>query len=538
MLYVLLPIMVVLFGNYIIMNLFISILLQSFAEEAAEEDLEDEDEAELWSPVGDRRQTKPKTNAEKTLAAFARLLGQEKAKVIPESDTGDSSARPRLFEQQDSLELDRIKEEELQARIEEKGMEEAPAVEAVVCGRRVHVHMPQHNALGLLGPQSPIRLSLAFLVHHPYFDNFIIACILASSALLIWEQPYDWIVGSASNCPAEGLDCSAAALGGQNFVINCERGTPEFGKVFGPCGSPEENACCETVRKNQVLQALDWVFVVVFVAEMCLKIVSDGLILHRFAYFRVSWNLLDFFIVVISIISATSSPDSGGNVGTLKALRAIRSLRPLRVIKRFPGLRVIVVSFLSCLSDVFQTAALVALWFVFFGMIGVNFFKGKFYACYDPQNQIYYGNSYNQPGPLYKPPPPLAGPGSVPTIIECVGAGGGGLAVWQNKPYSFDTLWEAVMTLFQMCTTEGWVEMIASTMDVVDREGVTPLPNWNNLLGLYCVVHIFIGTFVLLNLIVGTVIANYIKIKNREDGLDEETADQQVSVCACACAFV
>ena len=80
--------------------------------------------------------------------------------------------------------------------------------------------------------------------------------------------------------------------------------------------------------------------------------------------------------------------------------------------------------------------------------------------------------------------------------------------------------------------------MVASTMDVVDREGVTPIPNQSYYYSPYCVLHIFIGTFVLLNLIVGTVIANYIKIKNREDGLDEETADQQVSVCACACAFV
>lgn len=48
--------------------------------------------------------------------------------------------------------------------------------------------------------------------------------------------------------------------------------------------------------------------------------------------------------------------------------------------------------------------------------------------------------------------------------------------------------------------------------------GITPIPNTNPWMALYCAAHIIIGAFVLLNLIVGSVINNYNKIKSQNDG--------------------
>ena len=117
----------------------------------------------------------------------------------------------------------------------------------------------------------------------------------------------------------------------------------------------------------------------------------------------------------------------------------------------------------------------------------------------------------------------MAGNTSVPTIIECVSAGTDGTSptssgVWLDKDYSFDNLAEALSTLFQMSTTEGWMDVMSAAVDVVDV-GVTPIPNQNPWFSLYCVVHIILGAFILLNLIVAEVIKNYIRIKSMNDGI-------------------
>jgi hypothetical protein len=461
---VILPICVVFFGNYIIMNLFISILLQGFAE-GEDEDLDDDAAAAASEDKTDKAH---KASAEaqhvRMLRAFSRLLGRDVSAVAAAADDETlAAAAPerRLFADGNSA-INVIKEEALEEELTIEEREQAPAVRKTVCGQEVDVHIPIHNALGFIGPESPVRLALSLLVHHRYFEYFIIVCIFVSSACLIFEEPDAWIRGSVDHCPPEGLNCSSATSPGHT-VINCQRDArhPDFGRSFAPCGTAGANACCGVVASNEVLQALDVFFLAVFVVEMAMKIVADGLVLHRFAYLQSWWNRLDFCIVLVSIANVIAKSQ---RAGVVKALRTLRALRPLRIVKRFAYLRVIAQSFLQSLPEVGQTAMVVLLWLVFFGMIGVNFFRGRAYSCYDPQTQLFYGTSYFQPGSLYHTPPPLAGPRAVPTIIECVGAQGGGVAVWQGKSFNFDTIWSAILTLFSMMTTEGWVDVMTASM--------------------------------------------------------------------------
>ena len=117
----------------------------------------------------------------------------------------------------------------------------------------------------------------------------------------------------------------------------------------------------------------------------------------------------------------------------------------------------------------------------------------------------------------------MAGNTSVPSIIDCVDAGTYGQqtsspGVWLNKNYSFDNLAQALSTLFQMSTTEGWMDVMFAAVDVV-APGITPIPNVNPWFAVYCVLHIILGAFVLLNLIVAEVIKNYVRIKGANDGI-------------------
>ncbi len=92
------------------------------------------------------------------------------------------------------------------------------------------------------------------------------------------------------------------------------------------------------------------------------------------------------------------------------------------------------------------------------------------------------------------------------------------MAVWVDKHFTFNNYPRALLTLFEMATTEGWMEVMASCADSVGP-GITPIPNFRPWMSIYCATHIIIGAFVLLNLIVGSVINNYNKIKSMNDGI-------------------
>lgn len=63
------------------------------------------------------------------------------------------------------------------------------------------------------------------------------------------------------------------------------------------------------------------------------QVVSLGLYFGEQAYLRSSWNILDGFLVFVSLIDIVVSVASAGGatiLGVLRVLRLLRTLRPLR----------------------------------------------------------------------------------------------------------------------------------------------------------------------------------------------------------------
>ncbi|EKX46067.1 hypothetical protein GUITHDRAFT_55688, partial [Guillardia theta CCMP2712] len=406
----LIPIAIVVFGNYIIMNLFISILLQGFGED-------DEEEAQEATEGMDSMKS---SKLSPITLAIKKLVGGEKVKrtstlgspnrIFAAGNLPRTASLPKNFE---------------------------PVKELVkVFGFDLLVRVNPHTSLRVLRPKNPFRLLVSWLVYHPTFEFFIMTSILITSITLLLERPDDsW--------------------------------------------------------RLKVFEKLDQVFTIVFTVEMVLKIISDGFISHRFSYLRSPWNWLDLAIVIISLVGSFG-PSS--NIKTFKSLRTLRAIRPLRVIKRHIGLKVVVVCMISSIPAMYPVLSVMVLWFLTYAILGVNFYAGNTYSCYDPQNQRYYGTSYFQ-------------------------SSRGGLGVWQPKYFGFDSIGMAAMTLFEVSTTEGWMEVMAATTDIPNGLGVSPLPNQSVFHCIYACVQIIIGNFVLLNLIIGVVIANYTKIKNNEEGI-------------------
>ncbi len=57
-------------------------------------------------------------------------------------------------------------------------------------------------------------------------------------------------------------------------------------------------------------------------------------------YFKNGWNILDFFIVVVSVLGTRLVLFGVADIPAFKSMRTLRALRPLRVLSRFEETRV------------------------------------------------------------------------------------------------------------------------------------------------------------------------------------------------------
>lgn len=112
---------------------------------------------------------------------------------------------------------------------------------------------------------------------------------------------------------------------------------------------------------------MDDFFLAFYTFEMTLKIFGMGFILSKGSYLRDTWNILDFFIIVIGYVSIFIS-GSGLNISSLRALRV---LRPLRTITKIEGLRLLVTALISALPLLRDTIIVLFFFFIVLAIAGV-----------------------------------------------------------------------------------------------------------------------------------------------------------------------
>lgn len=161
------------------------------------------------------------------------------------------------------------------------------------------------------------------------------------------------------------------------------------------------------------------------------------------AYFMSGWNIMDGALVIISIVDLLMSLISSSSpriFGILRVFRLLRSLRPLRVINRAPGLKLVVETLLSSLRPIGNIVLICCTFFIIFGILGVQMFKGTFYYC---------------DGPDIK---------NVKNKTDCLADKRN---VWINRKYNFDDLGKALMSLFVLSSRDGWVNIMYTGLDAV-----------------------------------------------------------------------
>ncbi|XP_068888381.1 voltage-dependent T-type calcium channel subunit alpha-1G isoform X2 [Aphelocoma coerulescens] len=235
----------------------------------------------------------------------------------------------------------------------------------------------------------------------------------------------------------------------------------------------------------------NYIFTVIFLAEMTVKVVALGLCFGEKAYLKSSWNVLDGVLVLISVIDILVSmvSDSGTKIlGMLRVLRLLRTLRPLRVISRAQGLKLVVETLMSSLKPIGNIVVICCAFFIIFGILGVQLFKGKFFVCQGEDTR------------------------NITNKSDCTEAS----YKWVRHKYNFDNLGQALMSLFVLASKDGWVDIMYDGLDAVGVDQ-QPVMNYNPWMLLYFISFLLIVAFFVLNMFVGVVVENFHKCRQHQE---------------------
>ena len=225
----------------------------------------------------------------------------------------------------------------------------------------------------------------------------------------------------------------------------------------------------------------DVVVALFFLVHLLIHAVAQGLIFTPDGYLLELWNAFDTFLLTVDLLSLISWEDQ-----IEKFVRMVLTLRILRIISRNEGMRQAASSLAATMPVIASMLTMALFIFIVFGIVGVRLYGGLFFSCNDE---------------------------SVLGKLDCVGVfeDERGFLIarsWRQLPYNFDTVFKAVLTLFEAATLDEWVTIMFHAMDVND-EHMQPRQNVNPQAAVYFVLFILIGSFFVIRSFVGVFIDQF-----------------------------
>ncbi|CAB1338160.1 unnamed protein product, partial [Coregonus sp. 'balchen'] len=168
------------------------------------------------------------------------------------------------------------------------------------------------------------------------------------------------------------------------------------------------------------------------------------------------------------------------------------------VISRAPGLKLVVETLMSSLKPIGNIVVICCAFFIIFGILGVQLFKGKFFACQGDDVR------------------------NITNKSDCIMAN----HKWVRQQYNFDNLAQALMSLFVLASKDGWVDIMYDGLDAV---GVDQQPqlNYNPWMLLYFISFLLIVSFFVLNMFVGVVVENFHKCRRSQEAEEAKRREEK-----------
>ena len=233
-------IILVLFGNYTLLNVFLAIAVDNLAN-AQELTAAEEEEAEV-----DRERNKEEI--EKEIADLHRQGTQgdgDDDALLPSVNICPPSPLANARGGGGDTDLSKIEFELVKIPKPKPFVEPKDEEEEEVTGPKP---MLPYSSMFILSSSNPIRRAAHFVTNMRYFDAFIMIIITLSSIALAAEDPVE-----------------------------------------------------EKSDINDILQYFDYAFTGVFTVEMLLKVIDQGVFLHPGSYCRDLWNILDAIVVICAL---------------------------------------------------------------------------------------------------------------------------------------------------------------------------------------------------------------------------------------------
>ena len=402
---------IIIVGNYILLNMFIAIIIQKFAEQRME--AVDAGLKKMKKNFIEKFGTMTHDEFTDTLMSMFKAADADGSGLIEKRELQDILRKDvnldlpereftRLYKKYDEDGSGEIDVQEFVSMMNEllqeaqrelgqvptkQGNDMTPRTQEQKDSRRIEAFQDQLDAeikaaedvviysLYCLAPTNPLRAACTALTTNIWFDRFVLFCIGYSCVTLALDAP---------------LMSNTDPL-----------------RIF--------------------LSISDYIMNAVFIVECVGKIISKT---FR-TYIADSWCKLDAFIVFFAIVDMiVSAVSSGGSLGPLKTIRILRALRPLRLIARAEGLRTMINAMFSSVKPIIGTCCIAIGTYSLLGLIGMQLLLGKMGSCTD--NKIKF-------------------------MRDCWGPSEDGeLRQWYQPAANFNALPQAVSTIFTLASQDAW----------------------------------------------------------------------------------
>ena len=357
-------------GNYVIFNLFISILLQSFDEEEEE----DEDDFTYDQKV-ERMYLLPAYLNMVKKSAYSNKNPKLKAyrkkfdKNIEETDVNEESfanskenATSKIsnshlesyyknssFNDNTSYEVSKSMEHKaIEDNFKEEDNQEYYSLisKQIQHWKKVNILFAKNdceNAVYFLSQTNNFRIYCMKLIMNKWFDRFILFLILCSTARLVVDT----------------------FVNGYEFVL--------------------------------AFDILDAIFNILFLLECLAKVFAMGFVMDEGSYLTDNWNKIDIIIVICSAFDFQNlftkyftSGRGTSSVQFLKVIRLLRTLRPLRFISHNVQLKLIITSLFDSVLPIVNALFIVIVVYYMFSIVGISLFYSNLHNCYILNNEGYF----------------------------------------------------------------------------------------------------------------------------------------------------
>ena len=353
----------IILGNFVLFNLFISILLQSFGEgdKEDEDDLTDDEKLEKMFTLPDylysiKESVKFKKTPEKLQkrshtfeaetaqnnieSASKSQIEQSKSQNLATSISNKSMINLTQSTINESMDDDDDEEEDEKSEDDddyryrvytnvEKNMRDWQKINKIF--RKTECE----NSIYIFSQTNKFRIFCMKLITNKWFDRFILLIILLSTLRLIVDT----------------------FLKGYTFVL--------------------------------IFDIIDAIFNIIFLLEAIFKIIAMGVAVDEGSYLRDNWNKIDIIIVICSVFDFQNlftkylgDGASSSSLKFLKVLRLLRTLRPLRFISHNLQLKLLLTSLFESILPIITALCIVIIVFYVFSIVGINIFYNSFHNCY------------------------------------------------------------------------------------------------------------------------------------------------------------